>query len=69
MWHRYPELDALPPKARAVARVQRWRERERYAKGLSQRGTQPKPPGRKRIISEAELNYQRLRTEMESEAL
>lgn len=36
--HRYPDLDHLPPRARAVARVQRWRERERYAFGLSQRG-------------------------------
>src|SRR5258708_4155512 len=38
-WHRYPGLDNLPPRARAVARAQLWLERERYAKGLTQRGT------------------------------
>ena len=37
-WHRYPALDALPPRARAVARARLWRERERYARGLTQRG-------------------------------
>lgn len=36
----YPELAQLPPKARAVARVQLWRQR-RYAAGLPQRGGDP----------------------------
>lgn len=40
--NRYSDLDHLPPRQRAVARVQRWRERERYALGLSQRG-KPRP--------------------------
>jgi hypothetical protein len=38
-WHRYSDLDGLPPRKRAVARGRRWRERERYALGLTQRGT------------------------------
>jgi hypothetical protein len=39
--HRYPDLDHLPPRQRAVARWNRYTHRERYAKGLTQRGTVP----------------------------
>ena len=46
-WHRYPHLDQLPPRERAVARVRLWRQRERYSKGLNQRGVPPGRPGRK----------------------
>jgi hypothetical protein len=64
--HRYRDLDGLPPRARAVARVQRWTERERYDKGLTQRGTPRRTKQSRLPITEqryrefrASLNIQR----------
>jgi len=45
-WHRYPELDSLPPRKRAVERVKRWSQRMRAA-GLNSRGKPYGVPGRK----------------------
>lgn len=47
--HRYRDLDHLSPRARTSARVKRWRERELYAKGLTQKRTTPQRLGRRMV--------------------
>ena len=63
VYQRYTDLDALLPKARAVARVDRYRQRL-YAAGLNQRGQVPGRPGRRRKVTATDLLYAALRRDM-----